>query len=196
MKYIIWDEDDTPLSAEVQIQDKEYFKRYVIPNLKPITENDYIEAFSVILHTAARSAYILFDEKCFWLIEWEPGLIILEFQKEEVINFTALRSPIPNFGGREPLEIDIVLEEEEDIDNHQYNLIFNAWDAQFDKQHREWYNFKSASQNELKLFNDCLLYADKLGDFTQSKFENNYENYLKTGKKKIQSLAGTGILTK
>ncbi len=196
MKYIIWDENNNPLTAEVEKPDNEYFRTYIIPNLKPAKEIDYVEGFSAILHTAARWSYILFENKCYWLIEWSPGLIVLELQDKEVINFTVLRSPVPNFGGREPLEIDNEDEYDEDAENHQYNLIFEAWDAQFDRQYQEWNNFKPANQNELELFKNCLKYVDRLGDITQSKFENDYKNYLKMAKQNIERLAGIGILTK
>ena len=196
MKYIIWDKDDNPLTAKVQGLDSDYFKTYVIPNLKPANEMDYIEGFSAILHTAARWSYILFDDKCYWLIEWNPGLIVLELQSKEIINFTALRSPIPHFGGRKPLEIDNEDDYDEDAKNHQYNLIFRAWDAQFDKKDQQWNNFKPASEVELELFRNCLKYVDKLGDITKSRFENDYKNYLKMAKQNIDKLAGIGILTK
>ena len=121
---------------------------------------------------------------------------ILELNNKETINFTALRSPIPNFGGREPLDIDNEDSYDENEDNPQYSLIFDAWDAQFDKQYQEWNNFNPANSDELKLFKDCLRYANKLGDLTQSKFENNFNDYFENAKQNIEKWAGIGIVAK
>lgn len=196
MKYIIWNEKDNPLTAEVSESDRNYFKTYILPNLKPINETDYIEGFSSILHTAAKWSYILYKNKTYWLIEWNPGLIILELHDKDTINATALRSPIPNFGGRTPLDIDNDENYDEDTENHQYNLIFDAWDSQFDKQYQEWNHFKPAHLEELKLFQDSLKYVNKLGDITQNKFQMDFKNYFEKAKLNIEKWSKKGIITK
>ncbi|WP_298781422.1 hypothetical protein [uncultured Polaribacter sp.] len=196
MKYIIWDKENNPLTAQVSILDKKYFKDYILSNLKPINEIKYIEGFSALLHTLAKSSYILFNENLYWIVEWNPGLIILEMNKKEKMSFTALRSPNPKFGGRKPLEIDKKNIYDEDAENHQYNLIFNAWDAQFDKRHQEWNNFEPAHKDEVKLFHDCLKYVNKLGDLTQSKFEKDFKNYFENAKNNIEKWSGIGIITR
>ncbi len=196
MKYFIWDKEDHPLTAPVAKADRDYFKKYVLLNLTPITETDYMEGFLAILHSLAKQSYILFDGKLYWLIEWDPGLIVLEFNQSGTMRAVALRSPIPCFGGREPLDIDNKEDYDEDAENHQYNLIFDAWDAQFDLQEQKWRGFKPAREEEQKLYFDCLKSIDKLGDQAQAKFEHDLKNYYERAKQNIDQWAGTGIITR
>ncbi len=51
------------------------------------------------------------------------------------------------------------------VENHLYNLVFDAWDAQFDKDIREWGNFEKASEKELNQFSTCVAHLNELSDF-------------------------------
>ena len=53
---------------------------------------------AAILHTFARYSYIIYRNNVYWCAEWEPGLIVVRFSPDGSLAWTALRSPIPNFG--------------------------------------------------------------------------------------------------
>lgn len=193
MHYIILGTHQKPLTATVKPGDAAYLINHCLPHLQAISETDYIEGFSVIQHSAARTSYILHNKKLYWLIEWCPGLLVLEFSSAKTMYAAALRSPHPYFGGREPLAIDD-LDYDEDAENHQYNLIFNAWDAIFDKEYQERQHFGAASAVQIAQFTACLAYSDRLGEAAQTKFEPTYTSYLETAKNKITAWAGDGII--
>jgi len=101
----------------------------------------------VILKTAARYSYVLDGCDLYWCIEWDPGLVVVRMSPGKELEWVALRSPIPNFGGREPLPEDGDPDEyDEDAENPQYNLVFRPWDAQFDEEYREMRSFAPADE--------------------------------------------------
>jgi hypothetical protein len=197
MKYIIWNKDSIPMTAKVSDLDSDYVKKYVIPSLEQITSNRYTDSFLAILHSYARWSYILYNNKLYWLIEWDPGLIVLEFTENEEIRAVALRSPVPDFGGREAIkDIDNPDEYDEDAENPQYNLIFDAWDAQQDEQWQEWNHFEKASNEKTSQFDACLKYANKLGEQAHVKYNDCFNEYYKQATENINKWAGTGIVVK
>jgi hypothetical protein len=110
------------------------YLRQATAYLKPLTDEQYITDPVGILQTMARYSYVLDGDALYWCIEWEPGLLIVKMAAEAELQWVALRSPVPNFAGREPLPEDGDPSENEVDDNPQYNLIFASWDAQFDKE--------------------------------------------------------------
>ncbi len=138
-----------------------YLRQSIFPHLKPLSENEYMNGHAAILNTMAKFSYILDYKDVIWCIEWGPGLVVVRFGSNGKMEWTALRSPVPEFGGREPVAEDLESYDEDDED-YQYNLVFDAWDAQFDAKHREWGNFIVADNEVINSFNKVMDSINKL----------------------------------
>lgn len=202
MKYIIWVEQDNATQkmhvAPVSKIDKDYFIEEIIPSLQPISQNFYTESFVVILQTLARWSYIVYEGKIYWCVEWAPGLIVLEIQENGTLQALALRSPNPSFGSRTALAEDLEFQPDyEDYENHQYNLIFDAWDAQFDKKKREWKQFKPVNEDDLEKqhFDRCIVHIDNMAPIVEEKYQQDPENFMNNCKNRIDKWSGTGKRT-
>src|SRR5947209_5162586 len=141
-RYVIF-VDGVMLAAPLDDGDYQYFADHIMPSLRPLSDEQYMEGPAVILHTFARYSYILYRDDVYWCAEWEPGLVVVRLSPDGRLAWTAMWSPVPNFGGREPAAED-VRDYDEDAENRQYNLVFTAWDAQFDAADREWRSFRPA----------------------------------------------------
>ncbi len=165
MKYVVFISEqscpDGMYTGPVAPQDADYFTRGVVPHLQPLSDEEYLDGPAAILQTGARYSYLLSGEDIYWCVEWEPGLVVVKFSPDSSMAWTALRSPVPNFGGRVALEVDTAQYDEDDED-HQYNLVFRSWDAQFDEDHRAWGAFEPASHGEEAAFNAALQHANRL----------------------------------
>jgi hypothetical protein len=53
---------------------------------------------------------------------------------------------------------------DEDDVNHQYNLVYRSWDAQFDEFWRKHRGFEPATPATVKLFEAALAHANALSD--------------------------------
>src|SRR5262245_30598026 len=95
-------EEETMMVAPVAKADREYFLKAIVGTVRPLSEHEYENGIALILHTLARSSYILYKDEIYWCIEWQPGLIAVRFSPTGLLAWTALRSPVPNFGGRTP----------------------------------------------------------------------------------------------
>lgn len=200
MKYLIWvtqkDETEKMFSASVSTIDSDYFKREVLPSLTPISHDFYCKSFAAILQTLARWSYILYQEKLYWCIEWQPGFIVLEFQADGTIQGVALRSPIPTFGRRTPLPVDLENEFDDELyENHQYNLIFDAWDAQFDKQTRNWNKFQPVSKEDREQYDKCIRHIDNLASKVEELYQQDTKNFMQNCFDRIDKWAGKGKRT-
>lgn len=122
------DGDDHYYSGPVADHDRTFLVDHLLPTLQPLTAQDYLRGPARILLTAARSSYIVHGEQVYWCSEWQPGLVVLRFDPDGSLAWTAVRSPVPNFGGRDPLPGDST-DFDEDAENNLYNLIFDPWDA-------------------------------------------------------------------
>ena len=87
-------------TAPVAEEDAAYLER-VIPHLRPLSDEDYMNGPAVALRTMAKSSYVLRGEELFWCVEWDPGLIVVRLIPGQPMAWAAIRSPVPNFGGRE-----------------------------------------------------------------------------------------------
>lgn len=167
MKYVVFISDqscpDGLYTGPVAPQDAAYFTRGVLPHLQPLSEEEYLDGPAAILHTGARYSYLLSGEDIYWCVEWEPGIVVVKFSPDTRMAWAALRSPVPNFGGRAALEVDTAQYDEDD-ENHQYNLVFRSWDAQFDEDHRVWGAFEPASPCEEAAFNAAIRHANTLSE--------------------------------
>ena len=160
-RYVIF-VDEVMLAAPLQDGDFRYFADHIIPSLRPLSDAQYMEGPAVILHTFARYSYVLYRTDVYWCAEWEPGLVVVRFSPDGSMAWTAMRSPIPNFGGRVAAAED-VRSYDEDADNHQYNLVFRAWDAQFDAADREWLSFQPADAETASAYRAAVSHAERLG---------------------------------
>lgn len=171
-----------------------YLTTHIAPNLRPLSDEEYMHGPAVFLHTFARYSYILFRGDVYWCAEWQPGLVVVRFSSDGQFAWAALRSPIPNFGGREATE-ENVSNDDEDADNPQYNLVFTAWDAQLDADDRESCSFRPALAEDAATYRAALAYAEKIGDALQARYSGNdkLSGWLEQCKGNLRAWAGEGI---
>lgn len=125
-------------STSVPPAEEAYLREAVIPTMRLLSVEEYKEGPAKILSTAARYSYVLDGDVVYWCIEWEPGLVVVRFAPDGLMAMAEMRSPNPEFGGREATEEELESYDEEDEERlHQYKLVFDAWDAQFDEDERE-----------------------------------------------------------
>src|SRR5262245_54611119 len=106
VNFVFEDSDDPTLHmGPVPDSDATYLRR-AAAHLNPLSDEQYMTGPAVILHTLAKYSYVLDGNELFWCIEWDPGLIIVKMVPNAEMEWVALSSPIPNFGGREPLPED------------------------------------------------------------------------------------------
>lgn len=98
-RYVIF-MNEVMLTAPLEDGDLRYLTTHIIPNLRPLSSDEYIHGPAVLLYTVARYSYVLYQSDVYWCAEWEPGLIVVRFTPDGPMAWAALRSPIPNFGGR------------------------------------------------------------------------------------------------
>ncbi len=172
--------------------ERRYLEQLVEPRLQPLDAKGYSHGAAALLHTFARFSYILSGQNVYWCIEWEPGLIVVRFAPDGAMAWCAIRSPIPDFGGRTPLQVDLEAFDE-DAENHQYNLVFRAWDAQFSEQYRVWGGFVPASQETISAHSKALTLANSLGDELREMHSSSFEQWANECKSNIRRWAGEGI---
>lgn len=184
MKYLIFAnaDADQPMVGPVPEAEAEYFNEARV-TLKEIGEEGFRSTFAPLFISAAKISYILDGDSFFALFEWNPGLIILSV-KGRKFKWTALRSPVPDFGGREPLPEDKADDFDEDEPNPQYDLIFGPWDAQFDEEYREDGEFVEASKEDCAPYQAAMTTLEPM--FVDAEANQNTWD-------RIEALAGEGI---
>lgn len=198
IQYVIFapheNKEDMMLVAPVRQEERDYLVKGIIPTLQPLSDNDYVQGPAVILHTLARSSYILAGDDLYWCVEWDPGLIVVRFSPDGSMAWSALRSPIPEFGGRTPTEQDLE-SYDEDAEDHQYNLVFHAWDAQFEEDKRAWRSFTRAEASTAAAYRRALAHANALGEQMQASLseEADRTQWRDRCKENIATWAGDGI---
>jgi len=197
MQYVIFGEEDSEkepvmYAAPVPDDDYDFLQHELIPTMRPMSDEEYMKGPAVILHTLARFSYILFKDDLFWCAEWAPGLIVVRLSPDATFAWTALRSPHPEFGGRKPAKKDIALFDE-DAENHQYNLVFDAWDAQFDKQKRSWGSFVPADRATRRKYLAALEHVNSLGKIMERRYSKSFDKWADKSKKNLEKWAGEGI---
>jgi hypothetical protein len=197
MKYMIYAQyprqEDTLLCAPVGLEDATYLRERVLPTMHPLSEDKYKTGAAVILRTAARWSYVLWEKSVIWCVEWMPGLLVFKFTCDAEMLWTAIRSPVPEFGGREAAEADVRAYDEDAI-NHQYNLVFRAWDAQFDEDYRRTRNFTPATDTEVAAYLAALHYVNELeAELTAVISDPNYSAWVENCSKNVATWAGEGV---
>jgi len=184
MQYVIFagqsEKEQVMLAGPVEDGDRDYFVSRILPTFQPLSDEQYLQGLESIRYTAARFSYILYQGQVYWSVEWDPGLIVVRFSPQGTMAWTALRSPIPNFGGRIPDKEDLlvyVAGAAEYLENHQYNLVFKAWDAQFEEDYRRWYAFERADEETATAYEAALEHVRSLGEQIKARFSSDEEIY-------------------
>ena len=196
MKYLIYAPhegiDDVLQEAPVEEADKRYLQTVTGLAMKPLSDEEYMHSLAVILQTFAHASYILDGDSLYWCVEWPPGLLVIRFSPNAPISWAAVRSPIPEFGGRAPLQEDIDAYDE-DEENHQYNLVFSAWDAQFCEQKREWRAFTPAAPSTITAHERALERVNDLGRQLEVRYSATRDQWAAACKANIEQMAGAGV---
>jgi hypothetical protein len=188
-------EDPTLFTGPVPDSDAAYL-RQALNFLKPLSDDDYLNGPAVVLQTVAKHSYLLDGDVVYWCIEWEPGLIVVKMAPDAEIQWTALRSPVPNFGGREPLPEDGDPDEYEPDNDPQYNLIFTSWDAQFDEEEREWGSFVPADADVQTRFHNALARANAMAGDVETRIADDCDGWTQSCKQNLENWCGEGIRLK
>jgi hypothetical protein len=135
--YFVVDAERVPLTRPLDRAEATYLRDIVIPRLRPLSTDEYLEGPAGIKHTLARWSYVLGGNDLFWCVEWRPGLLVIRIAGAEGdLSWCALPSRNPEFGGRVATteELDAY---DEDADDPQDALVFGAWNAQLEADRRE-----------------------------------------------------------
>lgn len=178
-RYLIFDlEDDTDetiLSGAVCQPEADYLRDVVLPRLRPLAEEDYFNGPLAIYGTAAHFSYILTGSDVYWCVEWGPGPLVIRFSADGSMSWCSLRSPVPDFGGREATEEELDAYDE-DEPNPQYNLVFNAWDPQLDPD-RRGDGWAEVSADERRRWKAAMALQERLGATVDELRESDPEAY-------------------
>ncbi len=199
MQYVnfVYEDGDDPTLHTGPVPDSDAaYLRQAAAHLKPLSDEEYMTGPAAILHTLAKCSYVLEGDALYWCMEWDPGLIIVKMVPDAEMAWVALRSPIPNFGGREPLPEDGDPDEYDYDDNPQYNLIFTPWDAQFDEQDREWASFVPADSEVQARFERALARANALADVLESRYSADHNHWLQLCQDNLHQWTGDGVRLK
>ena len=164
MKYILTvfeGEKEELVVKPVPRESVDYLRYVVFPALQPLSDEEYMYGPAAILRTFAHFSYILDGEVLYWCIEWEPGLLVIEMSPSGKMRWSSHKSLNPRFGGREASEEEIA-NYDEDEPNHQYYIVFDAWDAQFEEIYRD--DCVPIDDKTKALYESALQHANHLGD--------------------------------
>ena len=194
MRYAIFvereDQIDT-FTAPVPDDDAAYLKK-VMANLRPLSRDAYLNGPAVILHSLAPYSYVLHRRDLYWCVEWPPGLLVVRFSQDGDLAWSMLRSPVPDFGGRVPKDSEWD-EYDEDAENHQYNLVFDPWDAQLDEELREHRGFVSVDEETEAQVQEALAQAHALTDKAEQLFGPDPDAWFERCTQNMESWGGEGL---
>lgn len=188
------DDDSTLHTGPVPDSDAVYLRK-AATHLRPLSDDDYMTGPACILQTMAKYSYVLDEQDLYWCVEWDPGLLVVRMTPNKALEWVALRSPIPDFGGRQPLPEDANSNDDEE-ENPQYNLIYTPWDAQFDEQHKEWGAFVPANAEVQARFERALDRVNALGDVMQSRYADDRDGWLGRCRENLEKWCGEGVRLK
>lgn len=200
MRYVIFapfagNEGDAYMqTAPLPEATEKYLRDFIIPHLKEVDQDLYSDGFAAIHRSFARFSYVLDGETVLWSIEWDPGLLVVRFHPGGHFEAQAFRSPFPAFGGRKPLEEDLLAYDDAEP-NHQYDLVFDSWDAQFEQYWRDYRGFKTASESEQHRFELAMEAANQLTEQAAATYESEATQVTRVNecKKRLEDWAGPGI---
>jgi hypothetical protein len=194
MQYIIFvpdydngDDETVIYTAPVSEEEADYL-RQVVSKLRPLSDDEYLNGPAVCLETMAKYSYVLDGNDLYWLVEWEPGLIVVRFRPNESMAWVALNSSVPNFGGREAPQ-DEIDAYDDTAPNPQYNLIFDPFDAQLDREdEKDWADsgFTRADDDINTRFDNATDHVNDLSDSFEEMSSAAREKWLKQCKENIE----------
>lgn len=123
MHTVIWDESEQMLEGPVGTEASAFFAE-VDEALTPIAPEAYRDGPAVLLTTEARFAYVVTEQRTYWVVQWPPGFVVVTFGVDGT--FGAARLPV------------------EDDDHPVVDLLVGAWEAQFDAEQRSEVGFVPA----------------------------------------------------
>lgn len=195
MQYVILVEQKSqpPImhTAEIDQDDAAYLRR-AAKTLKPLSIEDYIRGPAAILHMLARYSYILDGNDVYWCVEWTPGMIVIKFSRGGQMQWTALRSPVPDFGGRKPTKEDQEAYDK-NASNPQVNLIFDPWTAQLDEEDRQAKGFQPADAKTEAAFEAALSKVNEIGERIETEHGHDLESWVYRGEEEVAKMVGQGV---
>lgn len=123
-------EEDVMVTGPVSDGAATYLQDVVKPLLQPLSDDEYTGGPMAILRTPARHGYVLDGDSVYLCIEWKPGLVVVRFEPDAPMAWAALASPHP----KDDTDADDWPDETPDP---QYDLVYDAWDAQFEVPERD-----------------------------------------------------------
>ncbi|MFN3153613.1 hypothetical protein [Bremerella sp.] len=178
-------------TAPVDQDDADYL-RQAAQTLKPLSAEDYMKGPAAILHMLARYSYVLDGDDVYWCVEWLPGMILIRFSRGGQMAWTALRSPVPDFGGRTPTKEDRDAYDP-DAPNHQVSLIFEPWTAQSDEDDRNAKGFARADAKTEATFEAALSRVNEIGEQIETQHGDNLEAWVYRGEEEVAKMVGDGV---
>jgi hypothetical protein len=188
MKYVL-SVDSVFYECPVERSEEEYLQA-AYSHLVDLSDDDYMSGLAAVLHTGAHYSYVLDSEDVLWLIEWEPGLIVVKLSPNGQMRWTALRSPVPDFGGRVPLPEDGSPDDYDGV-NPQYKLIFTSIDAAEDPEFLE--DFSVADEETVTAFQTALAHVNTLEAKVEKFAPDEVTAWLRTCKDNLAQRCGEGI---
>ncbi len=178
-------------TAPVDQDDAEYLRK-AAETLQPLSPEAYMNGPAAILHMLSRYSYVLDGNDVYWCVEWLPGMIMIRFSRGGQMAWTALRSPVPDFGGRTPTKAD---KEAYDADalNHQVNIVFEPWTAQFDEDDRSAKGFRRADAKIEATFEAALSRVNEIGEQIETEHGDDLEAWVYRGEEEVAKMVGDGI---
>ena len=197
IQYVIFvdqkDEKRVMLASPLKRAVANYLVNGILPTMRPLSDEAYMQGPGVVLSSLARFSYILYKSQVYWCVEWPPGLIVIRFSPDGTMAWSALRSPIPGFGGRTPNEEDL-RNYDGTAENHQYRLVFDAWDAQFHPD-PSTYGFKQADKQTAEAYQAALQHVQSLGNQMKTRYSggDEYASWVERCKRNLAESIGDGI---
>jgi len=123
--------------------DEAYLRDTIIPKMRPLPDDEYLYGPAAILRTPEKSSHVLDGKDVYWCIDWKPGLLAIRFSSIGAMHWAAFKRP-----------------ESEIEENPQYNLVYRAWDPQFDEKSR--LGWRKADDRDMKFHDDAFEHANSL----------------------------------
>ena len=196
MQFLIFvgepDPEQDVLTAPVRPAEADYLRHVIAPRLRVLSNDEYVNGPLAIHVTAAPFSYVLDECLVYWCVEWDPGLLVLRFSPSGEIRWCSLRSPVPDFGGR-PCTDEELDAYDEDAENPQYNLVFDAWDPSVDPDDRQ--SWGKAAPHELSRWESAMQHVRTLGNEVWRLAETDPDAYERWLEKCQTSEAWRGVAT-
>lgn len=195
MRYVILVEhqDQAPAMymAPVDADDADYLRKAAAA-MRPLSKEDYVAGPAALLHILVRYSYVLDGHDVYWCVEWTPGMIVIRFSPDGSMAWIGLQSPVPDFGGRKASKEEWDAYDEATA-NHQVNLIFEPWTAQFDEDERQSKGYVAANLQVEAAFEAALAGVNILGEEIDRQYGEQLEDWAYRGEARVAEMVGAGV---